>query len=160
MKSFILIFIALSNSPPCAFANATGDIQYRNNDFKCKIVQVQQLSADGFLKDFDIPSQSIVGMDFVVDRKSGKIIGDRFLPNYDADYQPKIIGKGLDGNAFTVLTSRRSEVNYLRINEYVSKDEKPFFYTKTGHVISGICKYIFTASPNPAFKRDANLPPD
>ncbi len=156
MKRSVLVFITLCNSPPCALANATGEIQYRNNDFRCKIVQVQRLSADGFLKDVDTPSQSIVGMDFVVDRKSGKINGDRFLPNFDADHQPKIIGKGLDGNAYTVLTSfRRSEVNYLRINEYVPQNEKPFFYTKTGHVLSGVCKYIFSAIPNPSFKRGA-----
>lgn len=83
---------------------------------------------------------------FMVDRKSGKVIGTTALKarltNFDKTHSPEVLHNAREKSSYKVVTifEDKGEFSYLRINENIESDEKPYTYqTAVGMLLTGTC---------------------
>lgn len=82
----------------------------------------------------------IVGKEFTVDRKSGKIIG-RYIGT--TGFDTKVLDGGFDKQSFKMLAKNPSgfpHVLYLEIQEFRKEPRKPFLLIDGSIIYSGTCQ--------------------
>lgn len=78
---------------------------------------------------------------FMVDRASGTIVGAPFGNAGSARANITVLDFGSKQQAYKVLTVYKpyTTIDFLQINEFEEKPEKPFFGISFGTFITGIC---------------------
>lgn len=80
-------------------------------------------------------------LQFIVDRSSGRVMGDVFA-NHDAQ-RVEILDPGSNQQAFKLLAvfGPNISVDYLQIKEYHVRAEKPFTGMSQGKAYTGVCHH-------------------
>jgi hypothetical protein len=107
-----------------------------SHSYVCTVEGFNRLTHEGTLKaSLDDP---IIGKEFTVDRKSGKIIG-RYIGSDAFDLQ--VLDPGSLNQSFKVMGTTRPflHVLYLQIEEFVEEGLKPFLLIDGSLVYSGRC---------------------
>lgn len=111
------------------------------NDFKCTIKDAVNLEADGTLNHNSNIVVGYIGKEFVVNRQTGVITGANLI-NTMSGKLPAVYDYLPNENGYKVITHYKpnNTIDYLQINQYSDKTEKPFFYKGAfGTVLSGTC---------------------
>ena len=110
-------------------------------NFKCSVQDAKKVSENGLLVSNNV-TKIYIGREFVVDRESGKMIGE--VTNHNSGFIPKVFDYLPSENGYKVVTtySPHPSIDYLHIVEYVESLEKPFFYTTGSTIMSGKCVYF------------------
>ena len=110
------------------------------HNFKCKIKNLYDITEDGALKNYD----AFIGQEFIVDRKTGIIIGDIFS-NTDAS-KVMVISAGNVNTRFKSIsiwnTLEVKDVQMLTIQQFY-EDKKVMFIMHSGWfgmVFTGTCE--------------------
>ena len=110
-------------------------------NFKCVVLDANILSDTGLLERNKI-SKIYLNREFIVDRETGKMIGE--VSNTNSGFKPKVYDVLPSENGYKAITiySPHPTVDYLQIKEYVEGREKPFFFTTGSIIMSGNCVYF------------------
>jgi len=113
---------------------------HASNNFNCIVTDATDVDKNGMLQNKYV-AKNYTGSTFVVDRETGKMIGD--ISNYNSNAKPVTHNYFPDENGFKAITtySPHPAVDYLFIQEYVEKAKKPFLYLSSSTLISGTCVY-------------------
>lgn len=106
--------------------------------YVCTVVAFSRLTTDGSMT--SDAKDPIVGKEFTVDRKSGKIVG-RYIGSTGFDTQ--VVDGGSDKQSFKVFAKNPwgfLHVLYLEIQEYQKGPRKPFLLVDGSVVYSGTCQ--------------------
>jgi len=106
------------------------------SDFKCTVKQAQHVAGSGKLD--EVRSWDFfLDKDFVVERKSGVIVGKQFKNNI-ASIKPSVLDHKVNG--YSVISATDTQVvSYLQINRIDGAAENAFIFIKNNVVLSGIC---------------------
>ena len=107
-----------------------------SGDFKCTVKRTGHISANGEFTDIK-NRDFFLDKEFVVDRKTGVIVGKQFKNNI-ASIKPEVYDDEVNGYA-VVAPSHNQIVSYLQINEFEETPGKPFIYIMTNVVLTGTC---------------------
>jgi hypothetical protein len=111
------------------------------NDFKCTIKDAVNLEADGSLNHKSYLVSGYIGKEFVVNRQTGIITGAN-ITNTMSGKMPAVYDYLPNENGYKAVTHYKPNniIDYLQINQYADKPEKPFFYKGAfGTMVSGTC---------------------
>jgi hypothetical protein len=105
--------------------------------YVCHIDAFSRLQNDGTM--ISDPKDPIVGKEFTVDRRSGKILG-RYLSSNGFDTE--VLDTGSKQQSFKVIAKNSfgfTHIMYLEIMEFSDQFSKPFLLTAGSAVYSGRC---------------------
>lgn len=111
------------------------------NDFKCTIKDAVNLEYDGTLNHKSNIVTGYLGKEFVVNRQTGIITGAN-ITNTMSGKLPIVYNYLPNENAYQAVTHYKpnNTIDYLKINQYSEKAEKPFFYKGAfGTMVTGTC---------------------
>lgn len=114
---------------------------YAFNDFKCTIKDMVHLEDNGTLNHKSNIVAEYLGREFVVNRQTGIITGANIL-NTMGGKMPSVYDYLPEENGYKAVTHYKpnNTFDYLQINQYSSKTEKPFFFKGAfGKMFSGTC---------------------
>ena len=115
----------------------------KSQGYSCVITSSYLLSDDGSLSE----SQYKVGRTFTIDRGTGRAIGAIKNHNITAygNFQPTVIDRGNHEQYFKALTvygSNNPSIDVLVVQQFADSEEKPFMFSRSGEVTTGVCKNI------------------
>lgn len=107
--------------------------------YKCTVSSTAGLNQNGKLSQTEFTKLSLAS-EFVVDKGTGRINGGKFS-NHNSFGQPQVLEIGSSEQAFKALTIFKPNpmINYLYIEEFSEKNEKPFMFVDGSNIYSGIC---------------------
>ena len=115
----------------------------KSQGYSCVIKTTYVIGDDGSLAD----SEYKAGRRFTIDRGTGRTIGA--IKNYNTtvygDFQPTVVDRGNHEQYFKALTmygSRNPSIAVLVVKEFAKSELKPFMFTHSGSVQTGICENI------------------
>ena len=123
--------------------SAVGWSELKNQGYSCVITASYLLSGDGSLSE----TQYKVGRTFTVDRGTGRAIGAIKNHNITAygNFQPTVIDRGNHEQYFKALTvygSNNPSIDVLVVKQFADSEHKPFMFSHSGEVTTGVCKNI------------------
>jgi len=115
------------------------------SEYVCSIKSILRLSDVGLYVTHGWAA-NYMNRRFFVDRETGKVIGTTALKarltNFNRTYSPTILHNAQERTSYKVLTvfEDKGQFSYLRIDENVASDEKPYSYqTSVGMHFTGTC---------------------
>lgn len=105
--------------------------------FNCTVNGIYKLNSNGEMEIESGPSVPRIKDTFSVDRRSGVVVGEK-IPIFRPD-KFYLLAAGTDGNAFVVSYSGRTQVGFLRIENYRDTKRVPFFLQDGIWISSGVC---------------------
>lgn len=114
---------------------------YANDGFKCTIKDAVHLENDGKLNHKSEIVGWYIGKEFVVDRKTGLIVGAK-LSNSMTGQMPKVYDYNQAENSYRAVTiyQKTGTIDYLEIHQYSKELQKSFLFKEAfGTILSGIC---------------------
>jgi hypothetical protein len=111
------------------------------NDFKCTIKDSIILDDSGVLDHSSNLATGYIGKEFVVNRQTGIITGAS-ITNTMSGVLPSVFDYLPQENGYKAVTHYKpnNTIDYLQVNQYVARKEKPFFYKGAfGTMVSGTC---------------------
>ena len=107
-----------------------------NRSFNCTINKVYNINSLGEIE-LAGPAVLRINDTFNVDRRSGVIVGER-IPIFRPD-KFSVLAEGIDGNAFVVSYSAKTQVSFLRIENYRNTKRAPFLLQDGIWISTGLC---------------------
>jgi hypothetical protein len=105
--------------------------------FHCTINNIYKLNLNGEMEKESGVSVPKANDTFIVDRQSGVVIGER-VPVFRAD-KFTLLAAGTDGNAFVTSYSARTQIGFLKIENYRNVARSPFVLNDGIWVATGVC---------------------
>jgi hypothetical protein len=107
--------------------------------FQCTVKYTYALSKDGQLLGSVLLDAHYKHEKFVVNRKTGEVIGEKIPMFSNRNHQ--ILWGGRNGNSFKLIytSNDRNFAGYLEIFDWSEGEEKPFFLKDSVTVFTGIC---------------------
>jgi hypothetical protein len=130
MRRILTSFILALAAPTCLAAG-----------FLCTVREVYVLTDTGAMNRDKNYEALLQGRNFAVDRSRGTVTGIPLENVYATEI--RVLAQGGESSAFKVLSLRANDDPYLlRIDVFVSGNEKPFIGTKGNEIFAGSCRLI------------------
>ena len=126
----IVIGLALAGS---SFIAAGGE-----RAFLCEVKNIYTLTSSGAIEAESRPAVPRVGNAFNVDRRTGAVVGE-WVPVIRPE-KFDVLAAGTDGNGFTLTYSTRTQVSFLRIDNWRTGQLAPFILLDGIRIATGTCK--------------------
>ena len=141
MRVIAVALILCSIAPSYAEESISKLLQ--SQGYSCVIRATYLIGDDGNL----VESEYTVGRRFTIDRGTGRTIGA--IKNYNTtahgDFQPTVVDRGDTEQYFKALTmygSNNPSIAVLVVQEFATAELKPFMFTHSGSVQTGVCENI------------------
>lgn len=123
------------------FALLFSDARAASEGYVCKILQIQELKADGRFSPYTGFFARYLNSSFSIDRRTGRIIGGPFANENFGTVQ--VIDHGSKDSSYKhVATTKGPNIwaQYVTVHEQESGPIKPFWGTEDGsYVYGGVC---------------------
>ena len=141
MRVIAAALILCSIAP--SFAEESISKLLKSQGYSCVIKATYLIGDDGNLAE----SEYTVGRRFTIDRGTGRTIGA--IKNYNTtvygNFQPTVVDRGNHEQYFKALTmygSHNPSIAVLVVQEFAKSELKPFMFTHSGSVQTGVCENI------------------
>lgn len=118
-------------------------ISYGSDAYKCVIKDVKTVSDSGKVIDWlNEDYFAITEKEFVVDKTTGKILGNGNIQNHSVYGTPEVLDSGSDQQAYKVLTVFKplTTIDFLSVADFPATTEMPFFFITGTLYYTGLCR--------------------
>jgi hypothetical protein len=132
------LFVALTATFPKS-ASPTSAIPFAS--YVCTVKNVYALKKEGTLEENATHLLVSEGSTFVVERKTGRMLGDLSSTGWIGRNEVLDLGSGSQSYKALYVSPPHVHVRLLLIKEYEEGDEKPFLFVEDTDIYTGLCRH-------------------